>query len=80
MGETAFEEVLKRVDKMSLEDQSIILEILKNRYREKRREEILRNAIQTMEEYRKGLTSRGTVEDLLRSLEEEGDEESDLGK
>ena len=48
----------------------IIIELIRNRHREKRREEILRNAQQTFEEHKKGLTSKGTVAQLLQELEE----------
>ncbi len=41
---------------------------------EKRREEILKNAEITSEEHRKCLTSKGTVADLLKELEEVGTE------
>jgi hypothetical protein len=68
---TAFEEVLEKVDTMPLEEQELIIEILKNRYREKRREEILENAKKTLEEHKKGLTSKGTVADLLKELEDD---------
>ncbi|HIC92482.1 MAG TPA: hypothetical protein EYP21_10595 [Syntrophaceae bacterium] len=65
----AVEEILEKVNIMPLEDQCIIIEILKNRYREKRREEILKHLEETMEEYKKGLTSKGSVADLLKELE-----------
>ena len=68
---TAFEEVLEKVDTMPLEEQELIIEILKNRYREKRREEILESAKKTLEEHKKGLTSKGTVTDLLKDLEDD---------
>ena len=61
--------ILDRVDKMPLEEQSYIIEILKNRNREKRREEILKNARQTLLEHRKGLTKRGGIEALLKDIE-----------
>ncbi len=38
---------------------------------EKRRDEILKNAEITLEEHKKGLTSKGTVADLLKELEED---------
>ena len=63
------DEILDKVDEIPLEDQGILAELIRNRYKEKRREEILANARQTMEEYNKGLTSKGTVSDLLRELE-----------
>jgi len=66
---SAFDEILDKVDEMPLEDQGIIIELIRNRHREKRREEILRNAQQTLEEYKKGLTSKGSVAELLQELE-----------
>jgi len=71
------DQILEKVDAMPLEEQELIIEILKNRYREKRREDILKNAAKTLEEHRKGLTSKGTVADLLKELE---DDQSDLGR
>jgi len=62
---TVIDQVLEKIDTMSLEEQELIIEVLRNRYREKRREEILENAKRTLEEHRKGLTSRGSVADLL---------------
>jgi hypothetical protein len=35
-----FDQILEKVDTMPLEEQELIIEILKNRYREKRREDI----------------------------------------
>ncbi|HGJ67079.1 TPA: hypothetical protein ENS27_17095 [bacterium] len=64
-------EVLQAIDNMSLEQQSLIIDILENRYREKRREEIAKNAKQTLQEYKKGLTKKGTVTDLIKDLEDD---------
>jgi hypothetical protein len=69
LHKSTFNEVLQVIDNMPLEKQSLIIEILENRYREKRREEILRNSKQTLQEYKKGLTKIGTVADLIRDLE-----------
>lgn len=63
------DEILDKVDEMPLEDQGMLVELIRNRYKEKRREEILANARQTLEEHTKGLTSKGTASDLLRELE-----------
>lgn len=65
-----FDEILDKVEEMDLEDQAMIIDIVRNRYRERRREEILKHVEETLEEHRKGLTSRGSVTDLLRELEE----------
>jgi len=63
------DEILGKVDEMPLEDQDLLVELIRNRYKEKRREDILANAQQTLEEHKKGLTSKGTISDLLRELE-----------
>jgi len=63
------DEILGKVDEMPLEDQDLLVELIRNRYREKRREDILVNARQTLEEHKKGLTSEGTPSDLFRELE-----------
>ena len=68
---TVFEQVLEKIDTMPLEEQELIIEILRNRYKEKRREEILKNAERTLEEHKKGLTSKGSVTDLLKELEDD---------
>ena len=68
---TSFNDVLEVVNRMSLDEQSLIIEILENRYRERRREEILRNAKKTFNEYKKGLTKKGTVADLIKDIEDD---------
>ena len=67
--QNVLDEILDKVDEMPLEDQVMLVELIRNRYKEKRREEILANARQTLKEHTKGLTSKGTVSDLLRELE-----------
>ena len=68
-SQSIIDEILDKVDGMPLEDQGMIVELIRSRNSEKRREEILANARQTVEEYNKGLTSKGSVVDLLRELE-----------
>ena len=46
---------------MPLEDQDLLVDLIRNRYKEERREDILANAQKTFEEYKKGLTSEGTT-------------------
>ena len=61
-----------KCDKVKVrEEQKLIAKILRNRRIEKRRKAILRNSGKALEEYRKGLTSEGTVADLLKELEED---------
>ncbi len=67
--QNVLDEILGKVDEMPLDDQDLLVEIIRNRYKEKRREDILASAHQTLKEYKKGQTSKGTVSDLLRELE-----------
>jgi hypothetical protein len=68
-NQNILDEILGKLDEMPLEDQDLLVELIRNRYKEKRREDILANAQQTLEEHKEGLTSKGTVSDLLRELE-----------
>ena len=57
----AYQNILDEIldkDEMLLEDQVMLVELIRNRYKEKRREEILANARQTVEEHTKGLIPR----------------------
>ncbi len=63
-------EVLDILDKMPQEEQNLIIEILKNRVKEKRRDEILKNALETLEEYEKGQTRKGNVAELFCDLDD----------
>ena len=65
------DQILEKVDAMTLEEQELVIELLRNRYREKRREEILENAKETLKEHEKGLASKGTVADLIKELEDD---------
>ena len=67
--QSILDEILVKVAEMPLEDQDLLVELISNRYKEKRREDILANAQQTFEEYKEGLTSEGTSSDLFRELE-----------
>ena len=67
--QNAIDEILDKVNEIPLEDQGLLLELIRNRYLGKRRYEILANAQQSEEEYKKGLTSNGSVSDLLREME-----------
>jgi|GEM_PF-1367457 len=67
-SKSTFDEILDKASSMSEEDQDMIIEILRNRSRERRRDEILRNYTEALEEHKKGLTSAGSVKDLLKEM------------
>ncbi|MBI4794539.1 MAG: hypothetical protein HY790_01635 [Deltaproteobacteria bacterium] len=60
---------LDEFSRLSLEDQGMLLDILKKRNIEQKRMRIVREVKEAQREHKKGLTKRGTVEDLMRDLE-----------
>jgi len=64
-----FNDLLEGISRLPLEDQEMLVEIIKKRQVDQKRREIAREARNAMREYRQGLTMRGTVEDLFRDLE-----------
>jgi hypothetical protein len=59
-----FGEVLEAVDKLSLEEQETLIEIIRRRIIERRRTEIASNAATTLQAVWKGRARYGSVEDL----------------
>jgi hypothetical protein len=64
-----FNDLLEGICRLPLEDQEMLVEIIKKRQVEQTRLKIAKEARNAMREYRQGLTKRGTVEDLFKDLE-----------
>lgn len=60
---------LDEFSRLSLEDQEMLLDLLKKRNIEQKRMRIVREVKEAQREYKKGLTKRGNVEDLMKDLE-----------
>lgn len=65
-----FEEVLEVVETLPLDDQEILVELVRQRVADKRRAEIAHNIAETHAEYEVGQTQRGSVADLMSELDE----------
>jgi hypothetical protein len=63
------DQILDEIACLSLEEQEMLLTIIKQRHIERKREQILKDSRETMRAYKKGLAKRGTVDDLMRDLE-----------
>ena len=63
-----FNEVLESIEALSLERQQVLVQIVQQRLRERRREEIRQNAEAARKQFAAGQLPRGTVEDLLHDL------------
>lgn len=65
---TPFQRALEVIGQLPIEDQKALVEIVRQRLIEQRREEIARNAKATLEAFREGRARDGTVDDLRRDL------------
>ena len=63
------DQILDSIASLSLDEQEMLLTIIKQRHIERKREQILRDSRETMRGYKKGLAKTGTVEDLIKDLE-----------
>ncbi|MGO9621409.1 MAG: hypothetical protein ACLPT6_08405 [Desulfobaccales bacterium] len=68
-SQSHLDQILDEIASMSLEDQEMLLNIVKKRHIGKKREQILRDSRESMRSYKKGLAKKGTVEDLMKDLE-----------
>ena len=66
-----FQQALEVVEQLPAEDQKALVEIVRQRLIEERREEIARNARATLDAFREGRTRNGTMDDLRRDLLDE---------
>lgn len=63
-----FDHLLTEFSQLSLEDQEMLLDILKKRTIEQKRMKIVQDVKVAQREHRKGLTWKGTVDDLVRDM------------
>jgi len=75
MQTLTFDKVLENIEALPVERQEALVEIVRLRLRERRREEIRSNAELARQQLAAGQLPRGTVEDLLRDLLSDAKEE-----
>jgi DNA-binding NtrC family response regulator len=63
------DQILDEIASLSLDEQEMLINIVKKRHIERKREQILRDSRETLRAYKKGLAKRGTVDDLMKDLE-----------
>ena len=65
---TPFQQAIDTIEQLSAQDQESLIELVRRRLIERRREEIARNARMTFQAFREGRALFGTVDDLRRDL------------
>jgi CHASE3 domain sensor protein len=63
------DQILDEIASLSLDEQEMLVDILKKRNIEQKRLRIAREVKEAQREHQKGLTKRGTIEDLIKDLE-----------
>lgn len=68
MKTTTFDEVLDIIESFPEEQRESIVEIVKRRLTEERRERLAQTVKEAREEYARGEVRRGTVDELIREI------------
>lgn len=68
MGKARFQETLEQIGALSEDEQQSLVEVVRHRLVEQRREELAKNIVEAKEDYRRGKVKRGTIETLLRDI------------
>jgi DNA-binding NtrC family response regulator len=63
------DQILDEIASLSLDEQEALLNIIRQRHIERKREQILKDSRETLRAYKKGLAKKGTVADLIKDLE-----------
>jgi CHASE3 domain sensor protein len=63
------DQILDEIASLSLDEQEMLLDLLKKRNIEQKRLRVAREVKEAQREHKKGLTQRGTIEDLIKDLE-----------
>ena len=63
-----FHQILEMINDLSLDEQDDLINIIRHRQIEKRREEIAKNIHQARQDYQKGKVFWGNVDDVIAEL------------
>ena len=63
-----FHQILEMIDGLSLDEQDDLINIIRHRQIEKRREEIAKNIVQARQDYQQGKVFRGNIDDIITEL------------
>ncbi|MGB7570723.1 MAG: hypothetical protein WBL87_03095 [Methanothrix sp.] len=67
-AKSSFQELIESVEALPLDDQQILMDIINRHIIEQRREELFSDKEESLEAYRKGEVRVGTVDDILKDL------------
>ena len=67
---SAFQQAIETVEALPLEDQAVLVDIIQQRLKQQRREELLQRVAETERDYVTGNIRRGSVADLMAELDD----------
>mgnify|MGYP001605827709 CR=1 FL=1 len=67
----SFDNMLDSVSKLPVEEQLMLAEIIKKRIIEQRRKELANSVKESIKEYNGGIAKTGSLDDLIKDLENE---------
>lgn len=79
MNSTSFQEIIESIERLSIDEQEYLFELIKKRRIEKRRLEIAANAKAVLNSLKKGTAKQGTVDDLIADLLDNQDDKDSFG-
>ena len=65
-----FQQAIETVESLSPEEQTMLIDIIQNRLKQQRRDELLQAVADSEKDYTQGNVRRGTVADLMAELNE----------
>ena len=71
VGSSVFQETIEQIERLPIDDQMLLVEIIRQRIIQHRRNDLVEQVAKAREAYRSGNVRRGTVEDFLQELEAE---------
>ncbi|MBO0349965.1 hypothetical protein J0895_12755 [Phormidium pseudopriestleyi FRX01] len=63
-----FQKALEVIEALPIDDQAMLVDIIQQRLRQQRRDELLQEVVRSQQEYEAGTVRRGSVMDLLTEL------------
>lgn len=67
---SSFQKAIEIVESLSIEEQETLIEIIQNRLKQRRRDELIQSVKESEQNYLQGHVKRGSVADLMAELEE----------
>jgi len=67
-GDVRFGEILEEADRLPLEDQETLIEVLKKRMRDRRRAELAKDIQEAQKEFQEGSCRPATADELVREI------------